>query len=352
MSKKRIILGFILAAILLYFFLRNINLVQVWEIIRRGSPYWLIFSLAVNIFNYFVRSLRWRYFFLPIKRAGTWNLFSTTVIGFAANTIFPAKIGELVRPYLLGGKENISRSAALATIVVERLFDTLTVLFMLVIYLLFLIQPDQLGPQAKVILTEMKEAGLVAFAGVIAIVIFLYFLRMKPEPMKKFIRKIEKFLPDRIAHSLDEILDSFIEGLSILHDPKILFKISYWSVFLWLVIAVGFWAGVRAFVPHFAFQNTFLIMILLAIGVAVPTPGAVGSYHLACKLGLTSFFNVPDAQAGAIAIVAHFITFAPVTLLGVIFIWHEGLTAKKLTTIAEKAEATLHHHDETTGTPK
>ena len=125
MSKKRVLIGFVLAAILLYFFLRNINLLQVWNIIRSGSPYWLLFSVVINIFNYFVRSLRWRYFLLPIKRTGTWNLFSTTVIGFAANTIFPAKIGELVRPYLLGGKEHISRSAALATIVVERLFDAI-----------------------------------------------------------------------------------------------------------------------------------------------------------------------------------------------------------------------------------
>ena len=216
---------------------------------------------------------------------------------------------------------------------------------MLVIYLLFLIQPDQLSPQAKVVLGDLEQAGIVAFAAVIGIVIFLYFLSMKPAPMKKFIRKIERILPDRIAHSLDEVLDSFIQGLSILHDPKILITISYWSIFLWMVIAVGFWAGVRAFIPHFAFQNTFLIMILLAIGVAIPTPGAVGSYHLACKIGLASFFSVPDAQAGAIAIVAHFITFVPVTILGIIFLWQEGLSAKKLTKIAEKAEATLHHHE-------
>src|SRR5262245_44591168 len=201
MNKKRALIGFILAAILLYFFFRNIDLVQVWNIIRKGSLPWLVFSVVINILNYFIRSLRWRYFLLPIKRCKTWNLFSTTVIGFAANTLFPAKIGELVRPYLLGGKENISRSAALATIVVERLFDTLTVLLMLVIYLLFLIQPDQLSPQAKVVLDELKQAGLLAFAAVIGIVVFLYFLKMKPEPMKKFIKKIEKILPDKAAHS-------------------------------------------------------------------------------------------------------------------------------------------------------
>ncbi len=80
-------------------------------------------------------------------------------------------------------------------------------------------------------------------------------------------------------------------------------------------------------------------MIFIAIGVAVPTPGGVGSYHLACKIGLSRFFGVPDAQAGAIALVSHFIAFVPVTLLGLLFLWHEGLSAAKLKKMAEKEPA-------------
>ncbi|HSP06238.1 MAG TPA: lysylphosphatidylglycerol synthase transmembrane domain-containing protein, partial [Acidobacteriota bacterium] len=132
MSKGRLLIGFLLSGILLYFFLRNIDLAEVWTVIKSGNPYWLTLAVALNFLNYFLRAVRWRYFLLPIKKTRIWNLYKTTVIGFALSAVFPARVGELVRPYLLGVKENISRTAAIATIVIERLFDTLTILFMLV----------------------------------------------------------------------------------------------------------------------------------------------------------------------------------------------------------------------------
>ena len=331
------LIGIALAAIFLYLFLRNIDIHEVWKHIRQGNPHWLILSMALILLNYFMRALRWRYFFLPIKKTRIWNLYITTVIGFAANTIFPLKIGEVVRPILLGRKENIGRSAALATVVIERLFDTLSVLLMLVVYLLVLVRPEQLSTEASASLGKLKVYGMMFFAGVIAIVIFLYYLKTKPTLIRAIVGRVESFLPGKISHSLDGILDSFIEGLSILHDPKLLLKIGCWSIAFWLLISAGFWAGVRAYVPDFPFTGTFLVMILLAIGIAVPTPGAVGSYHLACKIGLSRFFGVPETRAIAIALISHFITFVPVTILGVAFLWHEGLTAAKLKKIAENS---------------
>jgi glycosyltransferase 2 family protein len=336
MNKKRFLIGLSLAAIFLFLFLRNIDLVKVWAIIRTGNPYWLIFAIVMNLFNYFIRAVRWRYFLMNIKKTRLWNLFSTTVIGFALSTIFPARIGEVVRPYLLGMKENISRSSAFATVVVERLFDTLTVLLMLVFYLLLLIKPEELSPQARSSLSELKHAGLIIFGLVVAALILLYYLKTRPAAVKTIIARIEKFLPKRIAQSIDGVVHSFIQGLSILHDPAMLLKIAAWSIVFWLEIAIGFWAGMKAYLPDFAFTSTFLMMILLAIGIAVPTPGAVGSYHLACKIGLTHFFGVSETKAGAVALVSHFISFVPVTFLGVFFLWHEGLTAKKLNRITKE----------------
>ncbi len=338
MTKGRFLIGIALAGIFLYLFLRNIDIHQVWTDICRGNPYWLMLSTALILLNYFMRAVRWRYFFLPIKKTKIWNLYNTTVIGFAASTIFPAKIGELVRPYLLGSKENISRSAALATVVIERLFDTLSILFILVIYLLVLVRPEELSPEARASLSELKEAGLILFAVVTCIAIFLYYLKTKPVLVRRLVQRLDRIMPARIAHSLDGILDSFIEGLSILHDPKLLIKIGCWSIAFWLLICAGFWAGVRAYVPGFPYTGTFLVMILLAIGIAVPTPGAVGSYHLACKIGLSRFFGVPESMASAVAVIGHFITFVPVTILGVAFLWHEGLTAAKLKKIAENSK--------------
>jgi uncharacterized protein (TIRG00374 family) len=339
MNKKRLLIGIGLSLVFLYLFLRNLDLRQVWTVIKAGDPYWILFAISFNLLNFFVRSLRWRYFLLPIKKTRIWNLYNTTVIGFALSSVFPARIGEVVRPYLLGVKENISRSAALATVVVERLFDTMTVLFMLVFYLLFLIHPEQLSDSARASLQDLKRAGLYVFAFVIFIGVFLYYLKRNPALIRKIVGWFARILPEKIRHSIDGVLDSFIEGLSILHDPVILLKITYWSILFWLVIAVSFWAGVRAYLPTFPFTGTFLIMILLAIGIAVPTPGGVGSYHLACKIGLTRFFDVPDAQAGAIALVSHAISFIPITIQGLFHLWHEGLSTKRLSKMTEQPES-------------
>jgi uncharacterized protein (TIRG00374 family) len=275
---------------------------------------------------------------LPIKDTGTWNRFTTTVIGFAVNTIFPAKLGEIVRPYLLGTKENISKSAAFATIVIERIFDTICILLMLVIYLVFLVQPEQLSEGARSSLRELNRAGVTLFALILALALFLYYLKTKPAAVRAIIKRIEKRLPSKVAHSMDHLLDSFAEGLSILHDPIILLKIGAWSVSFWLIISVGFWFGVRAYLPNFAFSGTFLLLVLVAMGIAVPTPGGLGSYHLACMIGLTRFFGVSETQAGAIALMNHFITFVPVTIIGLIFLWREGLTASKIQEIGKEEE--------------
>lgn len=338
MSKGRLLAGVLLSIVLLYVFLHNIDLATVWAIIKSGDSFWLTIALVFNVLNFFLRAVRWRYFLLPIKKTRLWNLYSATIIGFAVSAIFPARIGEVVRPYLLGMKENISRTAAIATIVIERLFDTTTVLFMLVVYLLVLIRPEQLSEAARNSLVELKSTGLVLFLLVVIGLMFLYYLKKSPAFIRKLVRGIERFLPKKAAASLDHVVDSFVEGLSILHDPGILFKISYWSIIFWLVICVGFWACAKAFHPAFPFTGTFLIMILLAVGIAVPTPGGVGSYHILCKFGLMRFFNVPDAQASAIALVSHAINFIPVIFQGLIFFWHEGLTTRKISNIAEKSE--------------
>lgn len=336
MSKTRLLIGFLLSIVLLYFFLRNLDFAHLWVVIKSGDPYWLIAALLLNALNYFLRSVRWRFFLLPIKKTGIWNLYKTTVIGFAVTQMFPARIGEIVRPVLLARKENIGRSAAIATIVIERLFDTLTILFILVIYLLFLLNPAQLSESARGSLSELKKTGLILFGVVLLGLVFLYYLKKNPAIIRRMVGWFERFLPKKAAASIDQVLDSFIEGLSILHDPGVLIKVSYWSVFFWLVICANFWACAKAFHPVFPFTGTFLIMILLAIGIAVPTPGGVGSYHLMCKIGLMTFFNVPESEATAIALVSHAINFLPITLEGLIFMWHEGLSAGKISRIAQE----------------
>ena len=336
MTRTRMLLGFLLAAFFLYLFLRNVDASELWRSVKEGDPWWLLLSGFLGFFNYFVRAYRWRFFFDPIKKTSLINLSTTTIIGFAINTIFPAKIGEIVRPVLLASKENISKSAAMATVVLERVFDLASILFLLVFYLLILVRPEQLSPQARSLLEELNRAGVLLFAGMLVLLFFLYYLKKRPDVVLRWIRKFERILPSKVAHSIDEVLGSFNQGLSILHDPKIIGKIIYNSILFWLLICGGVWAGIRAYVPDFHFFGTFLIVPILAIGIAVPTPGGIGSYHYACQLGLTRFFNVSEDAAGAVALVSHALVFIPITILGVIMLWREGLSAVKIKEMTEK----------------
>jgi len=123
-----------------------------------------------------------------------------------------------------------------------------------------------------------------------------------------------------------------------------------WSFPLWLAIAAEAWAVTVAFGIDMPFAGTFLLQALLVIGVAVPTPGGVGSYHEAYRIGVTTFFGAPNDRAVAAAIVTHAISFVPVVLLGVIFMAQDGLSVSGLKDLAgaarQKDEKEGAHTDE------
>ncbi len=99
---------------------------------------------------------------------------------------------------------------------------------------------------------------------------------------------------------------------------------------LWLGICLSFWFSVRALGVQLGFGDTFLVIGFLTVGVAVPTPGAIGGYHYMCSLALTTLFNVAPGLAAAAALLAHAIAFVPVTILGIFLFVKAGLTVAEL----------------------
>jgi uncharacterized membrane protein YbhN (UPF0104 family) len=120
-----------------------------------------------------------------------------------------------------------------------------------------------------------------------------------------------------------------------------------WSFPIWLAIAAEAWAVTRAFDIAMPFAGSFLLQALLVIGVAVPTPAGVGSYHAAYRYGVTTFFGAPEDKAVGAAIVVHAISFFPIVLAGVIFMAQDGLSVGQLRNLASEArEKELPHTDE------
>jgi uncharacterized membrane protein YbhN (UPF0104 family) len=147
--------------------------------------------------------------------------------------------------------------------------------------------------------------------------------------------RLEQVLPSKLAGLIARIAEKFAKGLGAIRRPSRLLGALAWSVPLWLSIAAGIWAVAVAFRLGVPFTGSFLLLGVLTLGVAVPTPGAVGGFHEAFKLGVTTFYGVPDARAVGAAIVLHALTVGPSLLFGLYFAAQAGLNLSRMRELAD-----------------
>jgi len=326
-----------LAIGLLAFFLRNADLAGVWAEIRHGQPLLLGLALITTMTTYVLRARRWQCLLAGIGPTRFATAFRATVIGFAASFLLPARAGEVLRPYLLARREGLSATAAFATIILERLLDAVTVLLFFATYLL-LFDPGVESADPTTF-RAVKAGGLVASVAAIVALVALFFLAGHPAALGKAPLRIGRVLPARLGHAVARVVQMFAEGLAAVRQPKQLIATMLWSVPLWLSIATGIWLVSRAFHIDMPFAGSFVVMALLAVGVGVPTPGAIGGFHVFYQIGVMSFFAAPTDRAVGAALVLHAISFVPVTLLGILLMAQEGLNLGRMRGLASLADA-------------
>ena len=336
-SHIRTVVVVVLALALLGLFLRNVNFGGVLREIARAHPGWLLLSLATMLLNLVIRAWRWQFLLEPLGKASFANSFRATAVGFAARSFLPAAAGELVRPYFLSRREPLSATGAFATIVIERLLDTITVLILLASYVfVFGRDMSDVNPTA---LTAVKWAG--ASAGVVSMValLVLFVMAGNPARLAAMFQRLEQVLPSTFAGLIARIAEKFAVGLGAIRRPGQVVATLFWSFPLWLCIALGIWAVARAFRLDVPFSGSFLIIALLTIGVAIPTPGSVGGFHEAFRLGVTVFYGAPDPAAVGAAIVLHAMSVGSPFFLGVFFAAEEGLNLAGIRHLADQAES-------------
>jgi uncharacterized protein (TIRG00374 family) len=335
-SHLRTIIVVALAVGLLAVFLSNVDLRGVVREIVHARPEWLMLSLATMFLNLAIRAWRWQYLLEPLGGTSFGNSFRATAVGFAASSILPRAAGEVIRPYFLARHERMSATGAFATIVVERLLDTLTVLVLLASYV-FVFGRD-LDAANPVAFTAVKWAGGTAAAGALLAFVVLFVLAKDPARLGQTLTRVGQVLPSAFAALLGRIAEKFATGLGAIRRPGRLVVALFWSLPLWLTIVAGIWAGAVAFRLDISFTGTFLMTALLVIGVAVPTPGAVGGFHEMFRFGATIFFGASNTTAVGAAIVLHLISIMPSLVLGLFFAAQEGLNVAGLRQLANQAE--------------
>ncbi len=307
--KKNLILGIVISGVLLYFSVREINLDAVADGFRAMRAGYLVPVALLLVLLQVLRSYRWGVILKPIKKIDQLSLFSITSVGFLALAAIPARIGELARPYLIKKKTGMRMTAALGTVFIERIMDTLTVLILFFIVLFFVPLPSWL-----------VNSGLVFLGITLAILICMLLLIFRREASLRVFESITTVLPEKWHRRLNELIHHFIDGIEMITDLRLILYVTFLSMVIWSLDIGAIYLLFLAFSMKLSLVAAVIVMVVLIIGITLPTaPGYIGNWHFACITGLT-LFGVSKADALTYAIMLHIISLGVIVILGVIFL--------------------------------
>jgi glycosyltransferase 2 family protein len=313
-NKHRVVfwLGIVISAFFLFLVFRSIDGAKLVAALRSMDSRFLVPAVASTLLSYYVRAYRWKLLLIEDKRTSMANLFSATSIGYMANNLLPARVGELVRVYVLGEKEGIDKGTVFASLVLDRLFDGFSVLFILLATLFTLHLP---GDDAE-IRTALMTGGYVTVAAYLAIVAFLVLLKKKTVVTLHFAAFLLKPFSPRLAEKVIPLLGSFIKGIRLTSRPSIFLGLIASSVAIWAFAIWPIDLVLHSFGIALPLTASLFIMVLLVIAVLVPaSPGYIGTYHYACFKALTAF-GIGSEKAVSVALIIHAINFFPISLVG------------------------------------
>jgi uncharacterized protein (TIRG00374 family) len=299
----------LLAAGLLVFFLSRVPLASIGQRIAAASPAWLGASVVISISVFVLRAVRWVWILRPVAPVPFFPAFRATAVGFAANTVLPARAGEILRPAILARERSLPFTALLASIVFERVLDALAQLFFLGIALVSAPPGGALGPFSGRL---RWIAGAIAAAAV-GVALFAVVWRGATEGA---IDLFLGLLPDRARAPMRRLAHTFLDGFASLKNPRLLLLVAAGSIGMWLVINVQIYCVMRAFGLELPLTAAYVVTTAAVLGLAVPTPGGVGGYHAAVQFALTDVFQVPVATATGVALLAHAVSFVPISIIG------------------------------------
>ncbi|MDH5511536.1 MAG: flippase-like domain-containing protein [Nitrospinota bacterium] len=311
---------------------------KVWESMKMVEFIWIIPAVVLNFLIICVRSIRWRIFIEPVKMISFLSTLSAMAIGFMANMVLPARMGEVVRALVLSEKEKIPIGSAFGTVVIERVFDGLSVVVVMALTLA-LVTPTTAA--ATEIFDGIKIAGLSASALFITVFFIIFLFHKQVKPVVWLIDVTTGILPGNWGKKVRDMLESIRLGLdSIDHGGRIA-RIAAWSLPTWALAAPFNLLIFRSMGLELPWESGFVVLVTQIFGLMVPSgPGFVGAYHAATMAGLM-FYGVDKETALSVAVVMHLVVFCAQTAPGFFFLWKDGDTLSGIKEREEKAEEKL-----------
>jgi glycosyltransferase 2 family protein len=330
----RAAVGGVLSAALIYWTLHGISPAEVARRLSEADP--LLFAGAIicatAIFP--VRALRWRTILEPVaSRIPFGPLWRATAIGMMVNNVLPARAGEFARAYALKKEAQVPFATGLASLVVDRLFDAIVLLLLAA---LALFDPELSGTQTiagRPLSSFATGAGAVVLVLVVGTYVLIFFPTQLLKLFELFARRVSPSVEERGRR----VLETFMQGLSVLRSPGRFAAVFGWSVAHWLLNGLGIWLAFKAVGINAPFSAALFIQAFIALGTAVPAaPGFFGVFEYMSVQGL-SVYGVGRGQAATWAIGYHLFSFIPITLIGAYYFTRLGVKLRDLQASSDSA---------------
>ena len=317
-----------MSALFIGFFILRTDLGDMRDALTGANYFYVIPGIGAYVFALVWRTIRWKIILKPLGDFKVSRLWPVVTVGYAANNVLPVRLGEIVRAYYLNIREGPSKTSGLATILVERVFDGLALLFLVAVVSLFIPVTglfQDLGVQAHVnwlFLTLSLSVPFFTFTvGLIAMAVW-------PQIIEGLVARFLTLMPKKIQPTAASLSNQFLLGLSALRYPRRLGAIFLLSVPVWLSEAAMYFLIALGFDLQDYFSSMSLLVGVLILttatsnmGTAIPsTGGGVGPFEFFAQATLV-FFSVDVSVASAYVLVLHAALLLPITVLGVVYVW-------------------------------
>jgi uncharacterized protein (TIRG00374 family) len=312
MKQWRTWAGLLISLAFLGLVSRQVNdLSSALQEVKEANYWWLAPALLVYFIGVWIRAVRWRFLLGPVKAIPVRRLFPVVVIGYMANDILPMRIGEVVRAHILGERENVSKSATFATIIVERIFDGVTMCLFIGCVLLLHLVPGN---------ADLEHLFRITGAIFVGALVAFFAIALTPGVVSRLLDLLLSAMPPALAERASPFLQKFFTGLSVLQSPRAVFATLLLSITAWICEACMYFTLLFAFQDLAAMRLPFHSMILTTavanLGTLIPSsPGYVGTFDALSVFAL-GLYGISGDLGLAYTVVLHIALVVPITLWG------------------------------------
>jgi uncharacterized protein (TIRG00374 family) len=291
----------------------NIDLGLAWRALRMSDSWWLIASLGAFAVSDLTRALRWRSLFSRGRRPAVGVVTNAMLVGYFYNNILPARAGEAARVVVLTQRSSATPVEIVGTVVLERLYDVLTILVIFFVAEPWLPHVSWFGAAA---IAAIVLALLIAAAAITLAVFGDRPLRVILRPLGR----LSLFSGERLEHTLSELA----HGLSGLRHPRLALEAFGWSILSWLLTAACAYFATAAFHLHLPFACGVLIAVAIGLSMILPAPPAAAGVFEGAALIALKAYRIPHSPALSCALILHLVNFVPFVIVGAFLLRHNS----------------------------